>query len=73
MYVNSPFMFGDQINANVIYTEEHMWYGALSYDLPMASSGLRGNVGFKHTDYELGKEFESLDAHGTADIASAYK
>jgi len=68
---NSPFMFGDQINASVVYTEEQMWYGSANYSVPIGSSGLRGDIGFKHTNYELGKEFSSLDAHGTADILSA--
>ncbi len=71
LYANSPLMFGDQINASAIYSEEQMWYGSFSYSLPISRSGLRGNIGFKHTDYELGKEFKSLDAHGTADILSA--
>jgi len=69
--INSPFMFGDQIKLGGIYTQENMWYGALSYNMPLGISGLRGTVGYAHTYYELAKEFSSLDAHGTADIASA--
>jgi hemolysin activation/secretion protein len=32
---------------------------------------LRGTVGYSHTRYVLAKEFASLDAHGTAKVASA--
>jgi hemolysin activation/secretion protein len=68
---DSPFMLGDQISLRTLYTEENMWLGSLNYSLPLGSSGLRGNVGYAHTYYELGKEFASLDAHGTAKVASA--
>lgn len=70
-YVNSPFLFGDRASISTIYTEEKMWYGSANYVAPLGYSGLRGNVGYAHTYYELGKEFASLDAHGTAKIASA--
>lgn len=69
-YVNSPFLFGDRAAISTIYTEENMWYGNANYSAPLGYSGLRGNVGYAHTYYELGKEFTSLDAHGTAKIAS---
>ncbi len=69
-YVNSPFLFGDRAAISTIYTQENMWYGNANYSAPLGYSGLRGNVGYAHTYYELGKEFDSLDAHGTAKIAS---
>ena len=70
-YYNNALMFGDQFTLSGIYTEERMWYGSLGYSAPIGYSGLRGTVGYRHTAYELGKEFNSLDAHGTADIVSA--
>ena len=69
-YLNSPFIFGDKLDTSLVYTEENMWFGSLSYSLPLLYPGLRGNIGLQHTDYQLGKEFTSLDAHGTADILS---
>lgn len=69
-FVNSPFMFGDRASISAIYTEESMWYGSANYSAPLGYSGLRGNVGYSHTYYELGKDFKALDAHGTAKIAS---
>jgi hemolysin activation/secretion protein len=69
--LNSPFMFGDQVTLNTLYTKEHMWYGTAGYNAPIGGSGLRGSVGFTHTYYKLGEEFSDLDAHGTATIVSA--
>ena len=67
-FVNSPFMLGDQFVINGLYTNEDMWFGAANYNLPLNNKGLRGKVGFSHTYYELGKEYSSLEANGTADI-----
>lgn len=69
-YINSPFMFGDRATISSIYTEENMWYGSANYSAPLGYSGLRGNVGYAQTYYELGKQFSALEAHGTAKIAS---
>lgn len=71
VHVDSPFTLGDQITASGLYTEEDMWLGSVGYSLPIGSSGLRANVGYAHTYYELGKEFANLDAQGTAKTTSA--
>ena len=71
LYWDSPFMLGDQITVHSNVSEENQWLGNLGYSLPMGASGLRGNVGYAHTRYELAKQFASLDATGTADIVSA--
>lgn len=69
--VNSPFMLGDQLNMSALYTDEQMWFGTLAYSLPLASNGLRGNVGYSHNYYQLGKEFADLGAKGVSDVLSA--
>lgn len=69
--VNSPFMLGDQINISGQLSEEKMWFGNLGYNLPLNGDGLRGNVSYAHTYYQLGKDFKALGAKGTADIISA--
>ena len=71
LYANSPFMLGDQLNLTGIYSEEDMWSGSVGYNLPLGYSGLRGTLGYVHTYYELGEEFSSLDAYGTADVVTA--
>lgn len=70
LYVNGPLTFGDQLRISSIYTEEDLFYGLINYSLPIGGSGLRANAGYSHTHYELGKEFSSLDANGTAQIAN---
>lgn len=71
VYADSPFQFGDQLALQGILTEESLWLGSLAYGMPVGSSGLRAQVGYSRTYYELGKEFAALDATGTADIWSA--
>ncbi|HUW26804.1 MAG TPA: ShlB/FhaC/HecB family hemolysin secretion/activation protein [Gallionella sp.] len=68
---DSPFLLGDQISVRGNASDEGQWLGNLGYSLPLGASGLRGNVGYAHTRYELAKQFANLDATGTADIASA--
>ena len=67
---DSPFAFGDQFSARLLHSNESMWLGSLSYSLPLGYSGLRGNIGYAHTYYELGQEFASLQASGTAKTSS---
>ena len=67
---DSPLMVGDQFVLRSLYTEESMWMGSLGYNLPLGASGLRGNVGYSRTSYQLAKEFSRLDATGTAEVAS---
>ena len=69
--INSPFLLGDQLTMRALLSEEKLWLGSLGYSLPLGTSGLRGNVGYSHTSYELAKEFASLHANGTAKVASA--
>ena len=40
--------------------------GQLSYSSPLGITGLKGNLSFTGLKYKLGKDFESLDAKGTA-------
>ena len=67
---DSPFMLGDQITVRGNVSDEKQWLGNLGYNLPLGASGLRGNVGYAHSYYQLAQQFASLDATGTADIAS---
>lgn len=68
---DSPFLFGDEFTARVLASEEGQWLGALGYSAPLGSSGLRGQMGYNHTYYELGKDYSNLDATGTAKVTSA--
>lgn len=67
---DSPFTFGDQVAIRSLYSDENMWLGSLGYSLPLGSSGLRGNIGYAHTYYQLAKDFATLEASGTAKVSS---
>jgi len=43
-------------------------YGRAGYIAPLGDSGLKVGAAFSGLRYRLGKEFESLDAHGTASV-----
>lgn len=67
---NSPFFFGDQFSIKGMYTNEELWFGSVNYGFPIGSMGWRWNGGYAKTSYQLGEEFEDLDARGTANVAS---
>lgn len=67
----SPFRFGDQLSAALMATDEDLYFGSINYATPLGSSGLRGDIGFAHTDYALGDQFADLRARGRASIFSA--
>lgn len=66
----SLLVFGDQLTLGGVYAEWDTWFGSAGYSLPVGSSGLRANAGYDYTYYQLGKEFEALDAYGTAHVLS---
>lgn len=68
---DSPFLFGDQLTAQGTYSDEALWFGHLGYSLPLGISGLRANLAYARTYYQLAKDFAALDATGTADTTSA--
>lgn len=61
--LDNPSGYGDQLGATLMRGEELRYAGA-SYSLPLGASALRGNLGYTHLEYRLGKEFEMLDARG---------
>lgn len=67
---DSPFMWGDQITARALASDDHLWLGSLGYSAPLGASGLRGQVGYSHTAYTLGKNFSASNANGTAKTSS---
>jgi hemolysin activation/secretion protein len=69
--IDSPFMLGDQILLQALYTDQHMWFGSVGYALPLGASGLRGRIAYAHSYYALAENFSALNATGTADVSSA--
>jgi len=59
---NRLLMLGDELTVRALYTSEDTWLGQIGYSLPLGYSGLRGNISYAHTDYQLGKNFSNLGA-----------
>ena len=61
---------GDQLSLSLTGAEGLM-KGAIAYQLPLGSSGLKGSLAYTGLGYELGKEYKSLDVEGTAHTLTA--
>lgn len=68
--LNNPSGYGDLLSLRVLGSDADLYYGRAAYQIPLGrfSTG----VAYSHMQYDLGKEFERLDASGTATIASIY-
>lgn len=71
LVANSPFLFGDRVSLRSMVSDEELWLGSLDYELPVGGRGWRAQFGYTQTDYQLGKQYESLQATGFAKVASA--
>lgn len=69
--INSPFQLGDQIALRGLLSDEGLWLGSVGYSWPLNGDGWRGQVGYAQTAYDLGSEFASLGANGTAKVWTA--
>lgn len=66
--LNSPFKMGDQLNFSGMASDNSgLLNGRLAYSLPLGSSGLRGELAYGETTYELGGTYADLKATGRAD------
>jgi hemolysin activation/secretion protein len=69
--LNSPFMLGDQVTLNIMASDYQdssgLLFGGVGYNLPLNGDGLRANISYSHTYYQLGKDFKDTDADGVAD------
>jgi len=64
--INSPFGFGDRINALLLHSEGSDYVRA-GYSLPIGYGGWRVGVNASHLGYDIvTDEFKALDAHGTS-------
>lgn len=69
---NSPLKFGDQITLRALTSNQNLTYAYAAYQIPLGGRGLRMGLAYSDTSYRLGKEFATLEAHGTATIASLF-
>ncbi len=67
---NNPLGIGDVLSVRGLVSDGGLTYVRGSYQAPVGALTL--GVAYARLDYRLGREFDALDAHGSADIASVY-
>lgn len=73
--IASPFGQGDRLTVQGLSTlgsDENLRYGRAAYDYALGGRGLRVGAAYSHLTYELGQNFQALDAHGTADVGQLW-
>jgi len=68
--LNNATGLGDQLSLRLLASTEGLAYGRAAWQVPVGDAIV--GVSYTHLTYELGQEFQALDATGTADIASLY-
>lgn len=68
--LNNPLGRGDQASLRLLTSGQGLQYGRLAYQVPFGRATL--GASYSHLNYELGEQFELLDAHGTAQVASVF-
>lgn len=70
--INSPLKIGDQLAIRAVGSNGDLLYGRMAYQMPLGSDGLRIGAAYSRNRYQLGREFESLNAYGTSETASLF-
>lgn len=70
VYINNPTGNGDVLGFRGLTSGSGLVYGRASYQIQSGKAKM--GVAFASLRYELGREFASLDANGSAQIASFY-
>jgi hemolysin activation/secretion protein len=68
--LNEPLGLGDVVSLRGLVSDRGLTYVRGSYQATVGVATL--GVAYARLDYRLHREFKSLDAHGSADIASVY-
>lgn len=68
----NPLHHGDILSATVVTTGSDMNYGRVSYDTLLNGLGTRAGGAYSYVRYKLGGNIASLDANGTAGVASLW-
>jgi hemolysin activation/secretion protein len=68
--LNNPAGIGDRLSLRVLTSFSGLAYGRASYEALVGKATV--GVAYSHIDYDLGKQFKSLDASGNAEVASLY-
>ena len=70
VHLNNPTGHGDVASLRALTSGDGMKYGRASYQAQIGKA--TAGVAYSALEYRLGKEFASLNAHGTVEIASVY-
>ncbi len=70
--LNNPSTLGDQASFRGFVSNEGMWYGRLSYLIPVWYYGTRLGLSYSKFEYELAEDFEALGATGEGTVKSVY-
>jgi hemolysin activation/secretion protein len=70
--INNPAKRGDLATVRVMTSGSGLYYGRLSYMLPVGSKGTKIGAAYSEMHYKLGKEFSPLDVKGNAKVASLF-
>lgn len=68
--LNNPSGYGDLANVRLLTSGQGLNYARGAYQVQVERA--RVGMAYAYLDYKLGKEFDSLQAHGMARIASVY-
>jgi hemolysin activation/secretion protein len=69
---NNPGGIGDNLDLRLLASNgAGTTVGRLGYEAPLGATPWRGGLGYSRVSYELGEQFESLDATGKADVVDA--
>lgn len=70
--VNSPLGIADRLSLSGTRAQgEGLVNGRLAYGVPLMANGLRAEIAVSKTTYELGDDYEELEATGTAHTVEA--
>lgn len=72
IFLNNPLRLADQLGLRAQTGGNRFSYLRMSYQLPVISASTRFGLAWSHMRYRLGKEFEALQADGSAAVGSAY-
>jgi hemolysin activation/secretion protein len=70
--VNNPLEVGDQLTVRAFTSNDDMNFGRLAYLIPIGYWGTRIGASITKFDYELGKDFQDLNADGDGLVKSVY-
>jgi hemolysin activation/secretion protein len=63
---------GDVASLDVLSSGDKLKYARLGYELQLGSLGTRAGAAWSSLEYRLGQSASDLDAHGNADVGSAW-